>query len=93
MSRFTKGIICALAGASCWGFSGACGQFLIEGYGASPLFLTMVRMLGAGALFLALLAATQRDNLLAALRDREARFTDCVDKDKLLDYVKRAVAD
>ena len=30
---------------------------------------------------------------LAALRDREARFTDCVDKDKLLDYVKRAVAD
>ena len=71
MSRFTKGIICALAGASCWGFSGACGQFLIEGYGASPLFLTMVRMLGAGALFLALLAATQRDNLLAALRDRK----------------------
>lgn len=70
MTRFTKGILCALAGTSCWGFSGACGQFLLEGYAVSPLFLTTVRMLGAGALFLALLAITQREALVAALRDR-----------------------
>lgn len=69
MNRFTKGILCALAGTSCWGFSGACGQFLLEGYAVSPLFLTTVRMLGAGALFLMLLAVTQRESLVAALRD------------------------
>jgi len=72
MNRFTIGMLCALAGTSCWGFSGACGQFLITHYDASPLFLTTVRMLGAGALFLALLACTQRDKLVGALRDGHA---------------------
>lgn len=69
-NRFAFGVLCALAGASCWGFSGACGQFLLSGYDVSPLFLTMVRMLGAGALFLALLAITQRERLAAALSER-----------------------
>ena len=73
MNRFTKGILCALAGTSCWGFSCACVQFLLQGYTVSPLFLTTVRMLGAGALFIALLAITQRDALMAALRDRATR--------------------
>lgn len=70
MNRFTIGILCALVGTSCWGFSGACGQFLISGYNASPLFLTTVRMLGAGVLFITLLVFTQRDKLVAALRER-----------------------
>ena len=69
VNRFAAGIICALVGASLWGFSGACAQFLFAGYSISPLFLTTVRMLGAGAVFLAALAATQRDKLRAVLRD------------------------
>ena len=69
MSRFASGILCALAGATLWGFSGACAQFLFAGYAISPLFLTTVRALGAGILFLAVLFAFQRDKLAAIFRD------------------------
>ena len=72
MNRFAIGVICALVGASLWGFSGACAQFLFAGYAISPLFLTTVRMLGAGAVFLAVLAATQREKLRAVFHDRES---------------------
>lgn len=68
--RFWRGIAAALAGASLWGFSGACAQFLIAGYGASPAFITAARMLGAGLLFLAVLLVRQRAHVLAMLRDR-----------------------
>ena len=69
MNRFAVGVICALVGASLWGFSGACAQFLFAGYAISPLFLTTVRMLGAGAVFLCVLAIGQRDKLRAVFRD------------------------
>ena len=72
MGRFATGVICALVGASLWGFSGACAQFLFAGYSISPLFLTTVRMLGAGAVFLTVLAATQRDKLRAIFRDADS---------------------
>ncbi|MDO4532258.1 MAG: DMT family transporter [Coriobacteriia bacterium] len=72
MSNFATGIVCALVGASLWGFSGACAQFLFAGYSISPLFLTTVRMLGAGAIFLAVLAIAQRDKLRAIFRDRSS---------------------
>ena len=72
VNNFATGIVCALAGASLWGFSGACAQFLFAGYSISPLFLTTVRMLGAGAIFLAVLAVTQRDRLRAVFHDRDS---------------------
>lgn len=72
MNRFAVGVICALLGASLWGFSGACAQFLFAGYAISPLFLTTVRMLGAGAMFLVVLALTHRDRLRAVFRDRDS---------------------
>ncbi|NPD32333.1 EamA family transporter [Eggerthellaceae bacterium zg-997] len=60
MSTEAKGILFALAGAVLWGFSGACIQYLLADYELSPLLLTAVRMLGAGALFLVVMAVTER---------------------------------
>lgn len=68
--RHTKGVLCALVGAALWGFSGACAQFLLANYDITPSFITAVRMLGAGALFLAVLVVRNRAQLCAMLGDR-----------------------
>ncbi|SFP44630.1 Threonine/homoserine efflux transporter RhtA [Oscillibacter sp. PC13] len=46
----SRGILCTIAGGICWGFSGACGQYLFSHYGISPLWLTCVRLLVGGIL-------------------------------------------
>lgn len=53
-----------------WGFSGTCAQYLYQHYEIDPLFITWVRMLGSGILFLILLASTQRGKLRAIAGDR-----------------------
>ena len=53
-----------------WGFSGTCAQYLYQHYEIDPLFITWVRMLGSGILFLILLAFTQRGKLRAIAGDR-----------------------
>ena len=63
MSRFAVGIICALAGACMWGFSGACSQFLFANYDISPMFMTLVRMIGAGIVFMLILSVRDRKTL------------------------------
>ncbi|MCD7778000.1 MAG: DMT family transporter [Clostridiales bacterium] len=45
-----KGIISVLAGASLWGFSGTCGQYLFMNYGFDAKWLTSARMLTAGVI-------------------------------------------
>lgn len=67
------GIASTLIGASLWGFSGTCSQFLLENYAISSLFITMVRMLGAGFLFLAVIALKSPGKLGAIVRDPESR--------------------
>lgn len=70
MNTRAAGITCALIGAALWGFSGACTQYLFAHSNATPLFITTVRMLGAGALFLVLLLAQKRALLARMLHDR-----------------------
>ena len=70
--KLAMGIVYSLVGASLWGFSGSCAQFLFERYEIDSLFITAVRMLGSGLLFLVLLQAAHPDELRAALRDRTA---------------------
>lgn len=53
----------ALVGAALWGVSGAGAQFLFDGYGASPAFVTAFRMVLAGALFLVVIGVRYRDTL------------------------------
>ena len=62
-ASFAFGVFCAVAGAALWGFSGACAQFLFAGYEISALFITVVRMLGAGVLFAIVLVARWRNDL------------------------------
>lgn len=69
-ARHARGVFCALVGASLWGFSGACAQFLLNGYGVDASFLTAVRMLGAGAVFVVVLAVRERKTLVAMLGSR-----------------------
>lgn len=68
--RHAKGVACALVGAGLWGFSGACAQFLLANYDITPSFITAVRMLGAGAIFLLVLAVRNREQLAAMLSER-----------------------
>ena len=68
--RFWRGVIAALVGGAMWGFSGTCAQYLYQHYEIDPLFITWVRMLASGILFLILLAFTQRGKLRAIAGDR-----------------------
>lgn len=65
-----KGIAITLAGASLWGISGACTEYLFAHYQIDSMFITVFRMLVSGLMFLALLCVTQRDQLKAIFRDR-----------------------
>lgn len=56
MNRRALGIASTLVGASLWGFSGTCSQYLLSNYAISSLFITMVRTLGSAALFLPIIA-------------------------------------
>lgn len=60
MNKRAIGIASTLIGASLWGFSGTCSQFLLSNYTISSLFITMMRMLGSGALFIAVIAFRYR---------------------------------
>ena len=68
--RFWRGVVAALIGGAMWGFSGTCAQYLYQHYEIDPLFITWVRMLGSGILFLILLAFTQRGKLREIAGDR-----------------------
>lgn len=50
--RMIKGTVLTLAGGTMWGFSGTCGQFLMQTKGLTSDWLVPVRLLSAGALLL-----------------------------------------
>ena len=53
MSKTTRGVVLALIGGTCWGFSGTCAKFLMDSYAVDPVWLVCVRQLAASVLFLA----------------------------------------
>ena len=48
MDELVRGRIYTLIGAISWGLSGACGQYLMNDSGVSPIYLTALRMVIAG---------------------------------------------
>ena len=48
-----RGTVCAILGGVCWGVSGTVGQYLFTQKGIDSGWLTVVRMLCAGAILLA----------------------------------------
>lgn len=73
--RFWRGVVFALAGATLWGFSGACIQFLAENYDISSAFISAVRAAVAAVLFAAFALATRREALLSLVGSAAARPT------------------
>ncbi len=73
--RFWRGVVFALAGATLWGFSGACIQFLAENYEVSSAFISAVRAVVAAVLFAAFVLATRREALLSLVGSAAARPT------------------
>ena len=72
MSKYAIGILCALAGAILWGFSGCCAQLLTQQYGLSSFFLVMLRMPISTAVFAIIILIGQRSKLRALLHDRSS---------------------
>ncbi len=66
-----RGFICALMGGVCWGFSGACGQYLLTDYQADSMWLTVVRMVFAGIALMAWAIISQRDKLVGILQNKK----------------------
>lgn len=64
MSITTRGILCTLIGGSCWGFSGACSQYLFTHYALDPGWLGALRMFSTGVLLLCYCWFTCRARLL-----------------------------
>jgi len=52
MQNKTKGMLLTLAGGTLWGFSGTCGQFLMQEKGITSDWLVPIRLLTAGILLL-----------------------------------------
>ena len=48
------GTLMALAGGTCWGFSGCCGQYLFQQKGGQAVWLVSLRLFFAGLLLIAL---------------------------------------
>ncbi|MEG1492654.1 MAG: GNAT family N-acetyltransferase [Gordonibacter sp.] len=67
-----RGIVCALAGGICWGFSGTCAQLLMNDYGAPAEWITCVRMVIAAVFFLFMTAMRNWRDLVAVFRDRRS---------------------
>lgn len=69
ISKNIRGFAFALLGGVGWGFSGACAQFLFANYNADPLWISSVRMLGAGVVLCVLALLIARGPFLAMWRN------------------------
>lgn len=70
--RTVRGAICAALGGICWGVSGTVGQYLFTHKGVDSGYLTVVRLLCAGALLVLFAARRHSAQLRAILHDGAA---------------------
>lgn len=68
-----RGTIFTLVGGICWGFSGACGQFLFMN-GISSGWLTSIRMLSAGIILLSISLITDRKKTIDIWKNKKDAF-------------------
>lgn len=67
-----RGVVFALIGSICWGFSGTCAQLLMNTYGAPSEWITCVRMLVCALFFLGGALIADWRALFALFRDRRS---------------------
>lgn len=65
-----KGIMLTLAGGSLWGFSGTCGQYLMQQKGITSDWLVPLRLTIAGFLLLLLCFFKQRDTVFSVWKTK-----------------------
>lgn len=66
-----RGALCTLAGGILWGFSGTCSQLLMTTYDVPAMYVTWVRMLASGVLFVSLMLVHDRTKLSSMITDRK----------------------
>ena len=66
--RSARGAALTILGGLLWGFSGTCGQFLLQRKGITSEFLVPVRLMSAGAILLVLCLLRERGRVLDVLR-------------------------
>ena len=70
--HFARGVLFALIGGVSWAFSGTCAEFLFETQHLSPAWLTSVRCMISGVVFLILAAIIDRERFLEAAKNKRA---------------------
>lgn len=70
-SETTRGILGTLFSGICWGFSGACGQYLFTNYHMPSGLLTCIRMLLAGAILLIYCFLRKPKQMIAIWKNRK----------------------
>ena len=69
-SRELRGVLYAVVGASCWGFSGTCVSYLVDKNQVDVPWLACTRLFVAGLLFLSIAFVRDRDKFAILFRDR-----------------------
>lgn len=70
--KLTKGIICALIGGTCWGFSGTCGQYLFDEKGIDAMDLTVIRLLCSGVILIIVSFFINRERFFGIWKNKRA---------------------
>ena len=70
-SKILRGTLFTIIGGICWGFSGACGQYLFTNYGMDTAWLTSVRMIFAGLLLVLYGIIVSRKSMTAMWNNRK----------------------
>ncbi len=70
--HFVRGVLFALIGGVSWALSGTCAEFLFESQHLSPAWITSVRCLVAGIIFLLVALVFDRERLAQAARCKRA---------------------
>ena len=65
-----RGVLYAILGASCWGFSGTCVSYLVDKNQVDIPWLACTRLIVAGLLFLAVAFVRDRDKFSVLFHDR-----------------------
>ena len=70
MSNRIKGIIITIIAGICWGFSGACGQFLFDNKGVTSNWLVPIRLISAGTAVLVFLFIREGKKVFAPWKNK-----------------------
>ena len=67
-----KGSIITLAAGIMWGFSGCCGQYILDNFNADPVYLSSYRMVFAGIILIFIGIVKSPDRMTAIWHDKKA---------------------